>query len=156
MTLLADMKILLRIKNTAYDTEISDLISACQSELIIDGVNESALDDFVADPTDMFLKRIFSVYVKANFGWDNPDSDKLMEVFEKFRNRITMSNKYMFFKVTINITEQQVVIFDAHAKETNDSGTVVFYTRAKNHIKYIVAGTEYYVDVTGDTVIEVV
>jgi len=157
VALLDDMKLLLRISNTAYDTEITDLINACESELILDGINEKIIDDFISDPTsDKLLKRIFSVYIKANFGWDNEDSEKLMVNYESLRNRLTLSIEYYYFVVTINTPEQQKVIFDGITKETNDSGTVIFYSRAKNHIEYIVNNTIYYVDITADKIIEVI
>jgi len=148
MTLLEDIKQVLRISNTAYDIEIQDLIDTCKADLQLAGL-------LVVDDTDPLIKRAITVYVKANFGWDNPDSEKLQQSYEMLKNHLSMSTDYAYYTVTINASEQCEVIFNGETKQTNESGTVVFYSRAKNHIAYTVNGTTNYVDVTGDTVIGV-
>lgn len=149
MAILDDMKILLRISNTAFDAEITDLIASAEADLAISGI-------YNVDNTDVLTKRAISTYVKANFGWDNLDAERLMGAYDLLKNHMTLSLDYVFYKVTINTSEQQLITFDTTVRETNDSGTAIFYTRAKDHIPYIIAGEISYVDVTEDVVINVV
>nr|DAG63839.1 MAG TPA: head to tail adaptor [Caudoviricetes sp.] len=61
-----------------FDEEISDIIDAARSELHAGGV----CPDKVADDEDGRIRLAIKVYVKANFGMDNPDSEKLMQSFD--------------------------------------------------------------------------
>lgn len=148
MAILDAAKLALRISNTAYDSEITDLIDACKKELNLKGL-------LVVDETDILVKRAIILYVKANFGWDNKDAEKLQKSYEMLRNHLTLSEEYAFYKVTINTSEQQIIIFDGERKETNDEGTAIFHCRAKDHVEYIVADSVLYIDIAGDTIIEV-
>ncbi len=70
----------LRIPNfvTDYDEEILDVIEAARAELVSGGVRpEKAADD-----DDGRIRLAIKVYVKANFGMDNPDADGFMKSFE--------------------------------------------------------------------------
>jgi uncharacterized phage protein (predicted DNA packaging) len=92
MALLNAMKPLLRISLsvTAFDEEIIDLIFAAQNDLILAGVlSEKALDD-----TDPLIKRAVSTYVKANFGYDNPDADRLQTSYNSLKAHLTLSQEY--------------------------------------------------------------
>lgn len=149
MALIDDIKTALRISNTAYDTEIQDLIDTCKADLQLCGL-------LVVDETDPLIKRAITVYVKANFGWDNPDSEKLQQSYEMLKKHLSMSTDYAYYKVTINAGKQCEVTFDGETKQTDNNGTVVFYSRAKNHVEYSVDGTTYYIDITGDVTINVV
>lgn len=146
MAILTDTKAVLRISNTAYDTEITDLIAACKADLAMSGI-------LVTDDTDTLAKRAIMTYCKANFGFDNPDSDKLQQAYYMLKQHMALSADYAYYTVTITASAQGQVIFDGETKETNDSGVVVFYSRAKNHVEYTVDGTTSYVDITANTVI---
>ncbi len=91
MALLDDIKIALRISpsNTAYDTEISDLIEAAKSDLILSGVVANKVVD-----TDPLIKRAVSIYVKANFGWDNPDAERLQKSYDLLKMHLTLASDY--------------------------------------------------------------
>jgi len=91
-TMLNDVKIALRISadNTAYDTEINDLISAAKADLMLAGI----LQNKVNDDTDPLIKRAITVYVKANFGWNNPDSEKLQQSYDMLKRHLTLSLEY--------------------------------------------------------------
>ncbi|MBU9724128.1 MULTISPECIES: head-tail connector protein [Bacillaceae] len=90
--LVNDIKNLLRISssNSAFDLEINDLIETARQELILSGVSSEKADS----ETDPLIKRAVSVYVKANFGWDNPDSDKLNNSFNMLKNHLSLSIEY--------------------------------------------------------------
>lgn len=61
-----------------YDEEISDEIDAARTELVAGGVRpEKANDD-----EDGRIRLAIKVYVKANFGMDNPDADRFMKSFD--------------------------------------------------------------------------
>jgi uncharacterized phage protein (predicted DNA packaging) len=90
MALIDDIKTALRISNTAFDSEISDLISAAQSDLKLSGVLESKVND----DTDPLIKRAIIVYVKANFGWNNPDAERLQHSYNMLKIHLALSQEY--------------------------------------------------------------
>ena len=90
MALLDDIKLTLRISNTAFDSEISDLISAAQSDLKLSGVLESKVND----DTDPLIKRAIIIYVKANFGWNNPDAERLQHSYNMLKIHLALSQEY--------------------------------------------------------------
>lgn len=87
---LEDIKTALRITNTAFDVEVSDLMDAAKSDLILSGVTATKAND----ETDSLIKRAITVYVKANFGWANPDAEKLQISYNLLKMHLTMSVEY--------------------------------------------------------------
>lgn len=77
----------LRIKNTVFDDEIIDLISACKLDLSISGI--AIIKD--ADP---LIKQAIKTYVKANFGLDNKDGEKYMESYEAIKRHLALCGDY--------------------------------------------------------------
>ena len=90
MPILDDVKTALRISNTAFDGEITDLISAARSDLKLSGVHESRVND----DTDALIKRAIVVYCKANFGWNNPDAEKLQQSYDMLKMHLSLSQEY--------------------------------------------------------------
>jgi len=90
MPILDDIKIALRISNTAFDAEINDLIAAARADLKLSGILESKVND----DTDPLIKRAITVYVKAHFGWNNPDSEKLQQSYEMLKRHLSLSQEY--------------------------------------------------------------
>jgi len=88
--MLESVKLALRITNTAFDGEISDLIEAARQELILSGVSSSK----ASDESDPLIKRAITTYVKANFGWDNPDSEKLNQAFQSLKMHLSLAGDY--------------------------------------------------------------
>lgn len=89
-TLLVNVKALLRITSTAFDTEIDDLILSARQDLILSGVLLSKANS----DTDALIKRTIACYVKAHFGWDNPDYDKLLQSYAMLKQHLTLSQEY--------------------------------------------------------------
>ena len=90
MALLNDVKLAVRIINTVFDGEISDLISACQDDLQLAGVTKTkALDE-----TDPLIKRAICIYTKANFGFDNPDAERLQKSYDSLKMSLALSDDY--------------------------------------------------------------
>lgn len=61
-----------------FDEEIADVIDAARAELVAGGVSDAKAHD----DEDGRVRLAIKVYVKANFGMDNPDAEKFMRSFE--------------------------------------------------------------------------
>jgi hypothetical protein len=61
-----------------FDEEIADAIEAARADLVAGGV----LPEKANDDEDGRVRLAIKVYVKANFGMDNPDADRFMKSFE--------------------------------------------------------------------------
>ena len=93
--MLAKIKTSLRISSTAFDAEIQDLINAEIQDLINAALLDLALAGVLnLDQTDALIIRAVTTYVKAHFGWDNPDSARLHMSYEMLRNHLTQSIDY--------------------------------------------------------------
>jgi len=151
MALLAEIKEQLRIASatTTFDTEIGTLIKVCKEDMISAGIT---MPEDIEDAADD-IKYAVMVYAKANFGWDNPEADRLQAIYESMKCKFALSVTKAYFKVTFTCTEQMEVTFDGNKKESNDSGVVIFYSKAKNHVPYIINGVTDYIDITEDTTI---
>lgn len=90
--MLDDIKIMLRISpsNTAFDSEIIGLIEAARHDLMLSGVSPIKAND----DTDPLIKRAVSVYVKSNFGWNNPDAERLQKSYDLLKTHLTLAGDY--------------------------------------------------------------
>jgi len=88
--MLNDIRRDLRVSNTAFDTEIHGLIEAARKDLVVAGVLLSKANS----DTDPLIRRAVSVYVKAHFGFDNPDADRFRESYESLKAKLTLSQEY--------------------------------------------------------------
>jgi len=145
LTLIDDIKLTLRISSatTEFDVEINDLVDAVKAELGLAGVLDNAIID-----TDTLIKRAIITYVKANFGWNNPDMEKLQKAYEYLRNHLTLSSDYSFYAIDFVITDgtagvRSVVTLNDVIKDTNADGEVRFYVRAGNNYEYTVEAEGY-------------
>lgn len=93
MALIDDVKTALRFSSaaTAFNGEIADLIEAAKADLKMAGVDPAKTD--APDP-DPLIKRAITVYVKANFGFDNPDADKLQASYESLKAHLSLAGDY--------------------------------------------------------------
>lgn len=78
--MLNKVKLALRINNTVYDNEITDLINACKKELKLAGVASSNIIE-----TDEMIIQAITYYCKANFGYDNSDAERYMKAYESLK-----------------------------------------------------------------------
>ena len=108
--MLEDVKAILRISNSAYDAEIEDLIEAAKIDLKLSGINidKTVTQTYTPEPTeetpdpdpveiqvmDPLIKRAITVYVKANFGWNNPDSERLQQSYNMLKIHLALSQEY--------------------------------------------------------------
>jgi hypothetical protein len=155
MTFLADVKKVLRISSSAFDTEISNLISAAQEDLkIFSIVPEKVVD------TDPLVRNAIITYVKAQFGWDNPDAEKLMTSYESQKSALALVRKYNGYTITFSVTSSgaladATVEFQGQKKITNASGQAVFLGVQPNQNQKYVVTKENYTTVTGEVDVSV-
>jgi hypothetical protein len=93
MALIDDAKIALRLKTSAYDTEIAPMIDACKHDLKLAGVN-------VVEEADPLIQRAVILYVKANFG-SNPDSEKYQKSYEMLKCSLAVAGDYNTVSTTV-------------------------------------------------------
>ncbi|CAM3876428.1 head-tail connector protein [Cohnella lubricantis] len=91
MALLDDVKLALRISSSAFDSEVTDLIDASRADLKLSGVLAVKAD---AEAPDALIKRAVVTYAKANFGFDNPDADRLRDAYNMLKAHLTLSQEY--------------------------------------------------------------
>jgi hypothetical protein len=150
LTFLADVKKVLRITSSAYDTEVSNLISAAQEDLkIFSIVPEKVVD------TDPLVRNAIITYVKAQFGWDNPDSEKLMTSYESQKSALALVRKYNGYTITFSVTSSgaladATVEFQGQKRITNSSGQAVFLGVQPNQNQKYVVSKENFTTVTGE------
>ena len=78
-------------RTSVFDNEIKDLISAARAELTEIGILPSkAYDD--ADP---LTRRAVILYVKAEFGLDNPDAQRYRESFDLLKRHLALASDYI-------------------------------------------------------------
>ncbi|MGG4462611.1 head-tail connector protein [Micromonospora provocatoris] len=87
--MLQDIKDALRLSGDDLNQEVIDLIQAAKSDLMLSGVLKSKVVD-----SDPLIKRAVIVYCKANFGWDNPESDKFQKSYDMLKEHLTLSVEY--------------------------------------------------------------
>ena len=75
---------------TVYDEEIADLVSAARSALVAGGVSKSKAER----DDDASVRVAIKTYVKANFGMDNPDAERLMRSFAEMLCRMAGSTEH--------------------------------------------------------------
>lgn len=89
-TLLVNLKQVMRIKTDAFDTELNDLFSAAQADLKLSGVAHAK----VIDVDDALIRRAIFTYIKAHFGWDNADHERLLKAYDLLKQHMTLSQEY--------------------------------------------------------------
>lgn len=85
--MLQKVKLALRIKSNKFDDEIQDLISACKIDLSISGVRKVREDDPI-------IQQVIILYVKANFGLDNNDSEKYYKSYLLLKQSLSLCGDY--------------------------------------------------------------
>jgi len=144
--MLEKIKLALRIKTTAFDTEINDLIAAAKADLIFSGLLVAKVID-----TDTLIIRAVTLYVKSNFGLDNNDSEKYQQAYESLRAHLALSRDYTGFKVTFTVKVLTVPVGGAIIKisdnvlKTNSVGIAIYYHYTDGtDIEYAVSFENYY------------
>ena len=71
--------------------ELTDLINAARADLVLGSV----LEEKANDESDPLIKKAVTTYVKAEFGLDNEDADRLRASYKEQRNGLTLSDSYI-------------------------------------------------------------
>lgn len=87
--ILEDVKRELRVKNTAFDSEIQSLIDASLLDLQIPQIARNKISE-----SDPLIKRAIILYCKANFGLENPDSEKYQKAYDNLVQKLSLSLMY--------------------------------------------------------------
>lgn len=94
LSLIDDVKSTARIttEDEGIRQEIADLIETAMLDLEITGVDAAKINVMPIDP---LIKRAITLYVKANFGYGNPEAEKLQQNYEMLRDKLSMDIDYM-------------------------------------------------------------
>lgn len=158
MPLIDDVKAILRISagQTAFNIEIQDLIDAAIDDLKLSGVVSEKADD----GTDSLIRRAVFTYVKAYFGWDNPDADRLQKAYGMLKMHLTLSQEYTGFAVTFTVTdglnplEDAVVTLNGTEMITNTLGKAMFAGITKQQNMEYTVTLEGYEDIEDEVDVE--
>lgn len=92
MPLLEDVKSANRITTTdvGIEKELTDLIASAKMDMVISGVSKEKTDA----EEDALIKRAIILYTKANFGFDNPDTERLMRSYESLKQHLALAGDY--------------------------------------------------------------
>jgi hypothetical protein len=86
MALIDDVKLALRINASTHNTEISDLIASATADMTLAGIKTTTVDSLI--------KRAITLYVKANFGYDNPDAERMNQAYLLLKTHLSLSEDY--------------------------------------------------------------
>jgi hypothetical protein len=78
------------VSHTALNSEITDLIAAARQDLILSGILPAKANS----DTDALIKRVVITYVKAHFGYDNPDHERLLNAYHQLKLHLTLAGDY--------------------------------------------------------------
>jgi hypothetical protein len=88
--MLEECKTALRVtvSNTAFDSEILSLIGSATYDLHLAGIEAAGNID------DPLIIRAIVLYVKSNFGFDNPDAERLQKSYDMLKMHLSLSTDY--------------------------------------------------------------
>ena len=85
--MIESIKKALRIKSSAFDDEIKDLIEAAKTDLFISGIK-------TINENDALIQQAIKIYCKANFGLDNKDSEKYQKSYDMLKQHLALCGDY--------------------------------------------------------------
>lgn len=71
-------------------SELKELIESAKADLYLSGVRKECLQA----PYASLIVRAISLYTKAEFGFDNPDSEKLWRSYDSLERHLALSSDY--------------------------------------------------------------
>lgn len=80
----------LRVSGSEFDDEIKSLINAARKDLITSGIAPSHLSEIT---NDSLVKNAIMNFCKAEFGFDNPDSEKFRNAYESLKAKLALIYK---------------------------------------------------------------
>lgn len=85
--MIEDVKLALRLTNSAYDMEVQDLIESAKMDLVQSGIKN-------VKETDPLIKRAIITYAKANFGIDNSQADRFHDSYVMLKQHLSLAGDY--------------------------------------------------------------
>lgn len=85
--MLESIKLALRIKSSAFDEEIIELIESSKTDLKISGITNIKEED-------PLIRQAIKTYCKANFGLDNKDSEKYQSSYDMLKQHLSLCGDY--------------------------------------------------------------
>ena len=76
----------LRISGNDFDEEINSLIKAAKEDLKTSGIAST----YLADTNNNLVKNAIMNYCKAEFGFDNPDSEKFRRAYDNLKAKLAI------------------------------------------------------------------
>lgn len=80
----------LRVSGNDFDNEIKTLIESAKKDLMTSGIAASRLSEI---NNDSLVKNAIMNYCKAEFGFDNPDSEKFRNAYESLKAKLALVYK---------------------------------------------------------------
>ena len=84
------IKLALRIKTMAFDTEIAGLIESCKTDLKIAGLDKW-------DTADALTQQAVILYAKAHFGYRD-DAERYENAYDMLKKSMAVSGEYHEFQ----------------------------------------------------------
>lgn len=88
--MLMKVKNTLRIKNTAFDDEILDLINAAKSDLELSGVSSSKAED----ESDPLIIRAINIYCKMTYADTPQEAQILQDSYNSLKIHLSLAGDY--------------------------------------------------------------
>lgn len=93
MALLDDVKVACRVTSTAFDSELTDLISAAFADLGITDIKAELL--LQTDTPEPLIKQAVVTYCKMNFGFQSESFySRLKNSYDEQKSQLLMSSQY--------------------------------------------------------------
>lgn len=147
MAILDDVKSDLRITtdDPGIVGEVQNLIEAAKADLGLSGVVSEKIIE-----TDPLIKRAVIVYCKANFGYDNPDADRLQKSYDELKKHLSLSIDYAWYTITFTVTsggspvDGAAITISDNKLITNSLGAAVhILNKSGTDIDYVVSADGY-------------
>ena len=92
MALLDDVKVACRVASTAFDNELTDLISSALADMGITDIKSALLVDSNPDP---LIKQAVITYCRMNFGFQSETYySRLKASYDEQKAQLLMSSQY--------------------------------------------------------------
>lgn len=82
MALFDDIKTILRVKASAFDSEIEMLIAAAKADMVRVGVRDELVNPSDGEPSPL-VKQAVACYAKAHFGYDNSEATRFARSYRQ-------------------------------------------------------------------------
>lgn len=136
-----------RNTSTDVDAELTDIVEECRLDLVSVGVVSAK----ATDENDYLILGAVRCYARWKFGLSNEDAEANREDYYTLRDELRRKRDYIGYAITFTVTAgtpaaavaDVSITFNGETKETNSTGSAVFY--------YVAAGVnqEYVIEKTG-------